>query len=126
MVLNHLLEHLFIDKGFTSFKDSLLASFKRITLFFFSSILCLLFVLDIPASFADTDYEPPLTAHGNYDIFTKHGGLTWTPENVLGKNKLVIHSYHEGDKKTDATSNPISEKKEEETKNLEEEKKEEK
>ena len=66
--------------------------------------LVLLFILNFffPASlYANTDIDPPLTAHSNYHNIITHRGLSWTPDNVLGENILVINSFHEGDKKTD-------------------------
>ena len=49
---------------------------------------------------AHTTDPGPLTAHSNLFIQTTHGGLEWTPENLLGKNLLILHSYHENENRT--------------------------
>ena len=68
--------------------------------------ICLLFILIASFTFyssgtsAGIENEPPLTAHSHYKNITTHGGLAWTSDNVLGKNVLIINSYHSEDKKT--------------------------
>jgi len=97
---------------------------NNIIVFFYSKrrILCsLLYIfpalitLQIPATFAAySTKESPLTAHSNYDnIDSTHGGLTWTSDMVMGKNILVIHAWHEGDKETNGLMQGIYDKFEE-------------
>ena len=41
-----------------------------------------------------------LTAHSNLFTLPAHGGLSWTPDKLLGRNLLILNSFHEDDKRT--------------------------
>ena len=41
-----------------------------------------------------------LTAHSNLFVTPTHGGLAWTSDKLLGRNVLILHSFHQDDIRT--------------------------
>ena len=110
MISNFLITLLNTGNDNTVNQSCLFTPPRQLNHLFFKNFLCLVFILNIPVSFANEARDYPLTAHGNYKIVTEHGGLSWTSENILGSNVLIIHSFNEGDNKTDAIMNGIYDK----------------